>query len=60
MAHVYQRDECHYELYPTTAGRVCLGTADGGGWEMDTLEEALAMLLVNEEALEEEWIAAGM
>lgn len=60
VAYAYQRDECPYDLRPTLTGRIYLGTADGNGWEVNTLEGALALLLVNEEVLEAEWIAAGM
>ncbi len=60
VAEMTQR-EAHdhlYRIYPTVDGRVCLEMTHGGdAWEMGTIEEALAGLLVLEEELEIEWAA---
>ncbi len=60
LAEFAQREahSCIYMMHLTGFGRVRLRMVEGWDtWEVDTVEEALAVLLVNEEALEEEWIA---
>ena len=60
VAEFAQREthNCIYMMHLTEFGRVRLRMVEGWDtWEVDTVEEALAMLLVNEEALEEDWIA---
>ena len=60
LAEFAQREahSCIYTMHLTGLGRVRLRRVEGWDtWEVDTVEEALAVLLVNEEALEEEWIA---
>ena len=47
-----------YRISPVEGGKVKLETKHGyDAWEMDTVEEALAELLIIEAELEVEWIA---